>query len=209
MLGSACATIPDLPPAPFVVVGMAAVFAGAAHVPIATMMMVTEMTGGYTLLVPAALAVMLSDLVQMQLASRLRYRSVYEAQVQGRADSPAHHTQHLATAFGILRKQELTGVGDVGEVDVVTLLRAGIPVELADGRRLIVGLVRSDSPIVGSTVARSGRSIGGVETNIIAILRHEHMIAPRPDTVFQPRDGLILVAADQDTPHLEKYLDPW
>ena len=60
MLGGACAAVADLPSASFVVVGMAAVFAGAAHVPFATMMMVTEMTGGYTLLVPAALAVLLS-----------------------------------------------------------------------------------------------------------------------------------------------------
>ena len=94
MLGGACAAIAHLPPAPFVVVGMAAVFAGSAHVPIATMMMVTEMTGGYSLLVPAALAVMLSYLVQTRISASLRYRSVYEAQVAGRGESPAHHTQH-------------------------------------------------------------------------------------------------------------------
>jgi len=54
-------------------VGMAAVFAGAAHVPIASLMMVTEMTGGYTLLVPAALAVMVSYLVQRRLAHGVKW----------------------------------------------------------------------------------------------------------------------------------------
>ncbi len=34
---------------------MAAFFGGTARVPIATLLMATEMTGGYTLLVPAAL----------------------------------------------------------------------------------------------------------------------------------------------------------
>jgi CIC family chloride channel protein len=209
MLGGACAAIAHLPPAPFVVVGMAAVFAGTAHVPIATMMMVTEMTGGYTLLVPAALAVMLSYLVQMLLSGRLRYRSVYEAQVPRRADSPAHHTQSLATALRILREQKLTNVSDIGEVDIVTLLRAGIPVELAGGQRLFVGVLRADSPIVGSTVAQSGRSIGGGETNIIAVLRQEHLLVPRADTVFQAGDRLIVVAADDAAPGLRKHLDPW
>ena len=76
MLGGALAAIGHQPAAPFVVVGMAAVFAGAAHVPIATMMMVTEMTGSYTLLVPAALAVVLSYLVQTRLATHVRYRSI-------------------------------------------------------------------------------------------------------------------------------------
>ncbi|HKW49046.1 MAG TPA: chloride channel protein, partial [Gemmatimonadaceae bacterium] len=94
MLGGACAALGNQPAAPFVVVGMAAVFAGAAHVPIATMMMVTEMTGGYTLLVPAALAVLLSYLVQTRLSAHVKYASVYEAQVTSRADSPAHHAQH-------------------------------------------------------------------------------------------------------------------
>ena len=47
------------PPAAFAAVGMAAVFGGAARVPIATLLMVTEMTGGYHLLVAAGLAVIL------------------------------------------------------------------------------------------------------------------------------------------------------
>src|SRR6185503_2931205 len=200
MLGGACAAAAHLPPAPFVVVGMAAVFAGSAHVPIATMMMVTEMTGGYTLLVPAALAVMLSYLVQMRLSSRLAYRSVYEAQVANRTDSPAHHTQHLETALRIIREQELSNIGNIGEVDLVRLLRVGIPVELAGGQRLFVGVVPAASPIVGSTIASSGRTIAGVETNIIAIIRQDRMIVPRADTVFQRGDGLVLVAAETALP---------
>jgi CIC family chloride channel protein len=106
MLGGTCAVLVHQPPAPFVIVGMAAVFAGAAHVPIATMMMVTEMTGGYTLLVPAALAVVISYLVQMRLSARAPYRSVYEAQVMSRGDSPAHHERHLEIARRILRERE-------------------------------------------------------------------------------------------------------
>ena len=103
MLGGACASVFHQPAAPFVIVGMAGVFAGAAHVPIATMMMVTEMTGGYSLLVPAALTVVISYLVQMRLSGRLSYRCVYEAQVASRRDSPAHDAEHLETAERIMR----------------------------------------------------------------------------------------------------------
>ena len=59
---------PDHAPASLVVVGMAAVFGGAAGVPIATLLMVAEMTGGYQLLVPAGLAVMISFLIQINLS---------------------------------------------------------------------------------------------------------------------------------------------
>jgi CIC family chloride channel protein len=93
ILGGALAHLCHQPPAAFVIVGMAAVFAGAARVPIAALLMVTELTGGYALLVPAALAVLLSYLVQGSLSARLKYRSLYEAQVQSRADSPAHHVE--------------------------------------------------------------------------------------------------------------------
>lgn len=81
MLGGVMARAFDQPPAGFVLVGMAAVFSGAGRVPIATLFMVTEMTGGYRLLAPAALVVTLSYLVQVTVSTRLKYRSLYEAQV--------------------------------------------------------------------------------------------------------------------------------
>ena len=70
-------------PTSFVLVGMGAFFAGAAKVPISAMIMVSEMTGGYQLLVP------------MMLASATAYVainrfSLYEKQVNRMADSPAH-----------------------------------------------------------------------------------------------------------------------
>jgi CIC family chloride channel protein len=196
MLGGVLAAIGHEPAAPFVVVGMAAVFAGAAHVPFATMMMVTEMTGGYTLLVPAALAVMLSYLVQSRLGRGLRYRRIYEAQVDSRVDSPAHHTQHVRGALRILREQQLGDLRDVGEIDLVALLRMGIPVEMAGGRRLVVMPLREQDEVVGTTVAASGRKLAGIGTNVIAILRGDRVVTPRVDTTFKTGDRVILVTGE-------------
>ena len=47
---------PQFVPAAYVVVGMGVVFAGTARVPLSTLIMVTEMTGGYGLIVPSMLA---------------------------------------------------------------------------------------------------------------------------------------------------------
>ena len=71
-------------PAAFVVVGMAAVFSGAGHIPIAALFMVSELTGGYRLLPAAALVVALSYLVQVTLAQQLKYKSLYEGQLPTR-----------------------------------------------------------------------------------------------------------------------------
>lgn len=81
MLGGVLATLFGEAPAAFVLVGMAAVFSGAARVPLATMFMVTEMTGGYRLLPLAALVVTISYLTQVTASQRLKYRSLYEAQI--------------------------------------------------------------------------------------------------------------------------------
>ncbi len=107
MLGGTLAKIFHQPDAAFVIVGMAAVFAGAARVPIATLLLVTEMTGGYQLLVPAALAIMVAYVVQRQVSVRLRYSTLYEGQVEGRSDSPAHQVEHLETAIRLLAKRQV------------------------------------------------------------------------------------------------------
>lgn len=194
MLGGACASISGQPAAPFVVVGMAAVFAGAAHVPIATMMMVTEMTGGYTLLVPAALAVMVSYLVQTRLSRRLPIRSIYEAQVRSRADSPAHHSRLLGIALQILRDQKVRDLPYTGELNLIDLLRAGLPIDIGNGLRIFTGVLRPTSPFVGTTLAASGRALAGPNTNIIGILRGGETVTPGAQTVLTAGDQLVVVA---------------
>lgn len=207
MLGGLLASVAHLPAAPLVVVGMAAVFSGAAHVPVASLMMVTEMTGGYTLLVPAALAVMLSYLVQRRLASRWRYQGLYEAQVAGRADSPAHHSEHLKIALRILKERQVLEPAEVGEVDLLSLLRSGIPIELPGGRRLVIRVVRPDSPWRSRTLGDGGTL--DEDTRIFAIIRGEHMLVPRPDTTLEAGDRVILLTTAAGLEQLRSHLDKW
>jgi CIC family chloride channel protein len=82
--------ISDVPTAGLAVVGMAAVFAGAARVPLASMVMVAEMTGGYKLMAPTMIAVVLSCFVQIYVTRFTRYPSLYEAQVPAPGDSPVY-----------------------------------------------------------------------------------------------------------------------
>ncbi|MGW8256089.1 MAG: chloride channel protein [Thermoguttaceae bacterium] len=75
-------------PASFVIVGMAGFFAAAAKTPFSTLIIVSEMTGGYHLLLPAlwvcALAYMLAD-----------KQSIYSSQVESRSRSPAHRGSYV------------------------------------------------------------------------------------------------------------------
>ena len=80
--------LPGVPatPAPFVIVGMMALFGGIAHAPLAVMLMVAEMTGNLSMLAPAMIAVGISSII-------VGHHTIYTSQVPTRADSPAHRLQ--------------------------------------------------------------------------------------------------------------------
>jgi CIC family chloride channel protein len=75
-------------PACFMVVGMCGFFAGAAKTPISTIIMVSEMTGSYELLLPAMWVCALTFI----LSSRW---TIYEKQVDNRTQSSAHRGEFL------------------------------------------------------------------------------------------------------------------
>jgi CIC family chloride channel protein len=70
-------------PGSFVIVGMAGFFAAAANTPISTIIMVSEMTGNYHLLMPTMWVCIIAYLL-------VRRSSIYEKQVSTRIDAPAH-----------------------------------------------------------------------------------------------------------------------
>jgi len=76
---------PDLVPdvAPFVVVGMGAFFAGVANAPIASLMMVCELTGAYELLPPLMVVAIVA------LVTSRRW-SIYTTQVDNKFSTKAH-----------------------------------------------------------------------------------------------------------------------
>ena len=75
--------------AAFTIIGMMTFFGSVSKAPIATILMVVEMTGSETLLVPA----MVSIFIGYYVAGKYH---LYEEQVQNRLASPAHTTEYFA-----------------------------------------------------------------------------------------------------------------
>ena len=75
-------------PAPLIIVGMMALFAGVGRAPIATILMVSEMTGNLTLLAPSMIAVVISYYL-----TGSKY-TIYHSQVETKAESPAHRGEY-------------------------------------------------------------------------------------------------------------------
>jgi len=183
------------PPAAFAVVGMAAVFGAAARVPIATLLMVTEMTGGYHLLVAAALAVALSSLVQTFLSSSLKYKSLYEAQVPNRAYSPSHYVEQVRIALDLLRTRGFSSAIDTRGLELMSLLASGVPISLVTGKRIRIGVLRPKSPCVGREIG-SGCLGTNEDVEFILVLRGNRSLWPHSDLKLEAGDRLIAVATD-------------
>lgn len=92
-------------PATFAVVGMAGFFAGCARAPFSTILMVTELTGSYRLLVPAMWVSTLCFFM-------MRRWTLYPQQVETRLDSPAHRGDFIIDVL------EGMSVEDVFQTDV-------------------------------------------------------------------------------------------
>lgn len=93
--------LPGLPanPAPFVIVGMIALFGGIAHAPLAMLLMVGEMTGNLSLLAPAMIAVALSTAL-------VGDETIYRSQLPDRSSAPAHRVRLSFPLLSSLRVRD-------------------------------------------------------------------------------------------------------
>ncbi len=89
-------------PAPFVIVGMMALFGGIAHAPLAVMLMVAEMTGNLSLLAPAMIAVAVSTAL-------VGDTTIYRSQLSNRASSPAHRLRFSFPLLSALQVRDAMG----------------------------------------------------------------------------------------------------
>ena len=91
-------TVPH--PGDYAIVGMIAFFAAAARAPISTIIMISEMTGGYGLLAPAMFAVVTAFILSGK-------RTIFPAQVHSRLESPFHADEFEPI---VLRRVKVTDV---------------------------------------------------------------------------------------------------
>jgi CIC family chloride channel protein len=204
MLGGAVAYLMDLwfpaahfVPAAFVVVGMGAVFGGTARVPLSTLIMVAEMTGGYGLIVPSMLATSLSFLVQRTIGARFRYDRLYESQVAERLDSPVHQVRLVHGALRLLEGQAIQGLPGVSLPNLSNLLRLGesIGIHNGKGRIFSVTVESADSPLAGHLPGEA--FVRGDGLVLVAMVRQEKVLLPDHAGPIEPGDRLIIASNEE------------
>lgn len=87
-------------PSSFMIVGMACFVGGVTSSPLSTLVMASEMTGSYELLVPT----MLAEVITFTLISKWK---LYQQQVPTRRDSPAHGGEYVLDVLSGLRVKDV------------------------------------------------------------------------------------------------------
>ncbi len=137
--GQVCAILfPEMviQPTAFVLVGMAGFFAGVAKVPIASLIMVSEMTIGYALLVPIMMVVAITYLA---ISSQI---TIYEKQVDARVDSPAHQGDFVVDVLEMMKVSDIINLKEK-----IPLIPATM--HLDNILKLVTETKRSSFPVVG------------------------------------------------------------
>ncbi len=148
--------VPDI--GPFTIVGMAGFFAGAANTPISTLLMVGDLSGNYSLFLPAMLVVGISFTVA-------RRWTLYPEQVPTRADSPAHRGEFHRD---VLAELKVGGVYDAAREVLVLKPQTSL--------REIVRLIQASTQQYFPVVDDRGRVIGGFTLNDLRQVLYEEQV---------------------------------
>jgi chloride channel protein, CIC family len=172
---------PRLDPGAFALVGMGTFYGGIAHVPLSSLILVSELAGSYDLLVPLMLAEGIAFVA-------LRNRSLYRAQVRTKSESPVHRPTPSQEQLAAVR------VGSVMTLPAsyVTFAPAAPAAEVA--ARLSENTWQDAFPVVGP----EGRLLGLVTSESIRVLLTEGEPAGwaiaadlmQPAVSFRPDDDL-------------------
>jgi len=195
----------QIQPGAFALVGMAGFFAGAANTPVSTIIMVSEMTGNYNLLLPS----MLVCIVAFVLCRRF---TLYEKQLASRLDAPSK-LGNMAVA--ILRnltvrqavedhpedklvvvKPDMT-LGDLIE-EFAYSTQACFPV--VDDEQLMTGII--DSRNIRRIVAETGMAdliiARDIEIPATTVTMNESLLSALNNLVKS--DSLEIVVVDENNP---------
>ncbi len=144
-------------PASFVIVGMAGFFAAAAKTPFSTLIIVSEMTGGYSLLLPSLWVCTLSFIFSDKM-------SIYQSQVEGRSMSLAHR--------GAFVRQVLAGVR---VSQFLESSKAIVSLRASDSLANVMARLREANEVVLPVIDASNRLLGVVN------LEEVHLASQSPE----------------------------
>jgi CIC family chloride channel protein len=167
-------------PAAFAVVGMAGFFAAAAKTPFSTLVIVSEMTGDYNLILPALFVCTLAFLLSDE-------QSLYQAQVESRSRSPAHQGSYVRDVLAGVRVGQFLTAGWTGPA-----------IHPGDPLAVVVGHFQDPALPVLPVVDDAGRLLGVVSPEEVSVALQTSAAGPLLVAADLTRGGVTPLAPDDD-----------
>lgn len=162
----------------FVVVGMIALFGAISHAPIAVMIMVVEMTGDFSLLVPAMGAVSIAHLL-------IGESTIFREQVLTRAESAAHRDEYTIEILGDIRVGEVMVARDrivaVSPADPVGRVLRLIDETLHTG----FPVLNQEGSLIGIVATRDVRGVDGLTAVCVEEIMTSPVVAVQPTATLE------------------------
>lgn len=159
----------------FALVGMGAVFAGIVRAPMTSVLIIIEMTDGYSLILP----LMIANMSAFVIARALRPKPIYEALLaQDGIELPAHA---VADALESVMVRDVTTAGPVVTFSPATTFRAMVE---CDGEQEVFPVLGDDGELVGLVaheevrILRDASDLDGL-VNAADLMRAPLSVTPR------------------------------
>jgi CIC family chloride channel protein len=190
MLGAFLGSSLHAPISAFVVIAMAAVFGAAARTPLATIVMVVEMTGGYSLLAPTTLGVLSAYIVHNILVRTIKpkYISLYEAQLLNKEYSISYQMDRVRDILICHSKILNLKKAVIQREDIISLLEKGEAVEIGENKYVFFGTFTKEVKLNEGDMFKKYR---GAE--ILYIFRNGYWLHNSVITSIKDGDEVLLI----------------
>jgi TrkA-C domain len=115
---------------------------------------------------------------------------------------------YIEVALQLLEGRRISVPPTVGHLNLRKLLALGIPVDLLDGKQLMLGTLSAKSPCRDKPIESCFLLDHGNDVETVAVFRQEHTFLPHPDLKLQVGDRLLIISTPQAREQLAQHFAP-
>ena len=189
----------------FTLLGMGSLFSAASRTPLAGVVLILEMTGGYMLLVPLILSVFFAYFIHLIITDiyNIKYITLYEAQLINRNYAPIFQIEKLKDI--LLSYIDLLNLSprQIKDQHLLELLESGKPIKLPSGEYLYFGQIIKDMKLKEFDNAKYIEN-----ARVLYVFRKGEWLHPKEIKEIYKGDEVLILGKKEDIENLEKIFVP-
>ncbi len=189
----------------FALLGMASVFSAAARTPLAGVIMVVEMSNGYSLLVPAILAVFFAFFIHLLIVNvcKVKYITLYEAQLIDKNYSPIGQIEKLKDILLCYIDLLKLSPKQIKDYKILSLLESGTPIKLPTKEYLFFGEIMENLKLREFDNAKYIKNV-----RVLYVFRKGEWLHPKEIQEIYKGDEVLVLGSKEDIQEIEKIFVP-